>query len=302
MPDVKQKAQIISVSRRTDIPAFYSRWFISRVRQGFVDIVNPFHAGQVSRVSLQPQDVLGFIFWTRNPAPLLKYLPELRAQGYRFYFQWTLNRYPRLLERKVPEAYRMIELMHRVAEQFSPDHLQWRYDPIILNDAMPPAWHEENFAFLAEQLAGATRRCLFSFVDMYQKTRRQLAATAGLPAVWPRETAQERTLAGKLQKIAQKYNMQLLACCEAHLLDVPGIGQAHCVDLDLLRELYPDLEATAPRKPTREACGCSASKDIGAYDSCLFQCRYCYANANFTGRSVPRYQRHDPQGEMLIPR
>jgi hypothetical protein len=34
--------RIISVSRRTDIPAFYAPWFLNRLREGFAGYVNPF--------------------------------------------------------------------------------------------------------------------------------------------------------------------------------------------------------------------------------------------------------------------
>jgi len=298
---LKKQAQIISASRRTDIPAFYADWFMQRLQQGFVDVVNPFNSRQVSRVSLAPEDVIAIVFWTRNPKPLLRYMPELQRQGYRFYFQWTLNRYPAVLEPAVPRAEPVIELMHRVAAMLSPGHIQWRYDPIIFSNITPPEWHLDNFARLAARISGATRHCTFSFADFYRKTRRNLARLAPEVVVHTPSAEEEHAFTCRLQEIAAQYGMALHACCEPELLDVPGIRMAHCVDLERIRELYPEVTVALPGKPSRPGCGCTLSKDIGAYDSCLFRCTYCYANADFEKRSRPRHARHHPASTALIP-
>ncbi|RMD92021.1 MAG: DUF1848 domain-containing protein [Calditrichaeota bacterium] len=296
-----KNANIISASRRTDIPAFYARWFINRIRDGFVLVSNPFNAKQVYRVSLRPEDVVAIVFWTRNPRPLLPYLPELQQRGFRFYFQWSLNNYPTALEARGPSLKRTLETFHQVAERLSPGHIQWRYDPIILSNQTPFDWHIENFSLLASQLQHATRRCYFSFVDFYKKTQKNLLRLQ--PEIWVDNPPipLQKQLIQELQKIAAMYHIQMFACCEDHLLDIPGIQKAHCVDIDLIYALYPEVAGAVKIKSTRPQCGCFASKDIGAYDSCLFRCAYCYANANFEARSLPRYARHLPDKPMLIP-
>jgi len=104
---------IISASRRTNIPAFYSKWFINRIRDGFCAVPNPFNPTQVSRVSLKPQDVDVIVFWTRNPRPLFPFLTELNESGYGYYFQYTLMDNPRLLDSKRPPSGILIEYFLR---------------------------------------------------------------------------------------------------------------------------------------------------------------------------------------------
>ncbi len=301
MIDLSPNAKIISASRRTDIPAFYATWMMNRLRAGFAETVNPFNARQVMRVSLRPQDVIAIVFWTRHPQPLLRHLDELLDRGYRFYFQWTFNRFPRVLEQTGPAPEKVIDLMHQVAERLSPGHIQWRYDPIILSEAMSPQWHVENFAFLAERVKGATRRCYVSFLDFYKKTRKNLEPLNGPFRVKEPTLQQQIDLMRKLQKIAQSNNIELYACCEDHLLEIPGVRKARCVDVEVIHELYPEVAVIRRKLATRTQCGCYESKDIGAYDSCLFRCIYCYANADFHKRSLPRYKKHQPVFSRLIP-
>jgi hypothetical protein len=73
---------IISASRRTDIPAFYSGWFMKRIEAGHCDVPNPFNPTQVTNISFEPEDVDVIVFWTRNASPLLPHLKELDGKGY----------------------------------------------------------------------------------------------------------------------------------------------------------------------------------------------------------------------------
>ena len=164
---------LISASRRTDIPAFYGEWFRRRLREGWCEVANPF-SGKLYRVSLAPEDVLGWIFWSRDYAPFLDTLSDLYASGQRFLCQFTITGCPDFLEPRTPSAERATETAARMASLFGPDVVQWRYDPIILSSATPPEWHVENFTALAGKLKGSARRCYFSFPTMYRKTVRNL--------------------------------------------------------------------------------------------------------------------------------
>ena len=295
------KGQLISASRRTDIPAFYAEWFMNRIRAGYVEVQNPFNSKQISHISLKPEDVIAIVFWTRNALPLMPYLDELEERGYHFYFHWTITGYPRILDGRTPDAARMVEGMHALADRLSADHIIWRYDPVVFSNKTDVEWHAENFSKLAEKVAGASKRCFFSYVDFYRKTQRKMKSLE--PEVHVHELAaiEKRAFAMRLVDIATRHRIRLHACCEEELLDLPGVGQSRCVDIRFVRSLYPDVEAEIPDGPTRPACGCSTSRDIGAYDSCLFRCAYCYANSEFDTASVPRNDRHDPHHPMLIP-
>ena len=146
---------IISASYRTDIPSFYGDWFINRLRAGYCNALNPYNR-RVLRISLLPEDVSGFVFWTKNIGPFLKNLPEIQAHGSPFVVQYTITGYPHALERAVVDAVKSVEHLHRLAESYGPRVGVWRYDTIICSTLTPRDWHVRTFANLARQLEGAT--------------------------------------------------------------------------------------------------------------------------------------------------
>ena len=89
---------IISASRRTDIPAYYGKWMLERLKAGTVSVRNPFNPRQSREISLSPDKIECIVFWTKNPAPMLPLLHEIDALGYRYYFQFTLTPYDRTIE------------------------------------------------------------------------------------------------------------------------------------------------------------------------------------------------------------
>lgn len=153
---------IISASRRTDIPAVYADWLLSRLREGYVCVRNPFSYHQVSKIVLNPDVVDAFVFWTKNPAPLMKHLPEL--EKYMYYFQFTLNAYGREVERNLPSLENRIETFRELASRIGKERIIWRYDPIGISQAYPVDWHLEQFERLAKALEGCTETCVISFL------------------------------------------------------------------------------------------------------------------------------------------
>lgn len=290
---------VISASRRTDIPAFYSEWLLNRVRAGFCHWTNPF-SGQVYRVGLGLEDVTAFVFWTRNPRPLLRHLPELDARGYRYTFHFTLTGYGRPLETHNPDPQAAIAAFRTLALHAGPEFVVWRYDPIVISTRTPLAYHRQRFAELAAQLEGSTRRCTYSFLDFYGKTRRNLAAVTAQHGYHFREpTVLERQdLLEDLSAIAEQHGMTLVSCCEEDYTTIPRVYRGSCVDLDLLSRLTGQPALALKPHPTREHCGCVRSVDIGSYDTCLFGCTYCYAT---NSRSAAQRQRaaHDPHDTIL---
>ena len=281
-----------------DIPAFYTRWFLNRVREGFCHWINPF-GGQVYRVSLRPEDCLALVFWTRNSKPLLRHLDFIRQEGYRFYFHFTINGYPRVLESHSPPVSDAIATFRQLAEVISPGLTLWRYDPILLCEVTPASYHLERFDFLSQQLEGYTRRCYFSFVDFYGKTERNLRQVErkhGLFFCRPSLEEQLR-LAHQLRDIAAARDITLYSCCGGGLVG-EGIEKAHCVDSDIVAGLRPDVYPNLKPSPTRQDCGCVESTDIGAYDTCIYGCVYCYAT-NSRGAALERMRAHDPNDTVL---
>ena len=270
---------VISVSRRTDVPAFHARWFMRRLAAGFAEYRNPF-SGQTYRVSLDPADVRAFVFWTRNPSPLMRYLPELRRRGTPFYFLFTLTAYPRSIERSTPTFGQAVKKFQGLASRIGPERVRWRYDPIVVSKEMNGDYHRRNFSRIARALAGTTEVCIVSFLDMYGKVKRNLAALEKRTRFQCEDisSASRLALTSDLAEIGAEYGIRLLACCEDGLVG-GAVGKARCVDPELLDRIAPS-EGRLPIRSTREECGCAASRDIGAYDTCPHGCVYCYANAS----------------------
>ena len=286
------EANIVSVSRRTDVPAFHARWFFRRLEEGFAEYRNPF-GGKILRVSLRPEDVRAFVFWTRNPAPLMRGLDRIERP---FYFLYTLNGYPRALERSTPPLTRSVDTFRRLAGRIGPERVRWRYDPILLSRETDAAFHLRNFEKIARSLQGATEECLFSFVDIYGKVKRNMAAVPEGFRLLEVARRERRALSRELAGIAGRYGIRLLACCEDDLV-AGAVGKARCVDSGLIGRIAPS-GARLPHRPTREECGCAASRDIGAYDTCPHGCVYCYANAS-PEAAIRRYRKCDPALTMV---
>lgn len=303
---------IISASRRTDIPAFYARWFIQRIRAGSCTVPNPFNADQVTHVSLAPEQVDAIVFWTRNPRPLFPYLADLDARGYRYYFQYTLTGYPRTIDPFSPPPTAAIQTFRALAERIGPQRVIWRYDPILIGQATDPEYHRLAFERLAEALSGCTRRVVVSWLDVYAKARKRLAAMesacAGL--TWTKDDLQASQnplpaplgdLMNSLTTCAGKHGMEIQSCAEASDLRPFGIQPGKCIDANLLQRVF-GLDIPYAKDPNqRPACGCIAAKDIGMYDSCLFGCVYCYATSSFE-RARRNYDSHNPAGASLLAR
>ena len=204
---------IISASRRTDIPAFYSKWMVHRLREGYCTVANPFNRNHVSVISLLPEDVDVIVFWTRYPQPLMPYLAELDSRGYRYYFQHTILGYPREIDHKSRPGAAAVQTFCELSERLGPSRVIWRYDPIVFTGLTPPAFHRENFQRLAESLRGRTRRSVISIVDSYRKTESRMTALKGTPAaVRPCHAGEFQSLMRELAEVARANGMDIVSC------------------------------------------------------------------------------------------
>ncbi len=289
---------IVSASRRTDIPAFYSRWFMNRLRAGFCEVRNPFNATQVSRVSLVPEDVEAIVFWTRDPRPLAPRLPELRAMGHEPFFLFTLLDNPRVLDPKCPGPETAIPAFAALAEAL-PGRVVWRYDPVVLTEKTPPDWHRRTFERLCGRLSGLTGRVVVSLVEPYRKIAGRMAALAGEGyGPLPPDPEAALRLFADLRDMAAARGMTLATCSQPEMFEAAGIPAGRCIDPAWI-ERHSGRPVAAAKDPNqRPRCGCAPSRDVGAYDRCLFGCRYCYATASFE-RAGAAFARHDPDAACL---
>lgn len=293
---------IVSASYRTDIPAFYGAWFLNRFRAGYAKVVNPY-GGRVGTVPLRA-GVDGFVFWTRNAAPFLPVLAEVRRSGLPFMVQYTVTGYPRALETSVAEAGRSVETIRRLAGEYGPRAVVWRYDPVVFTSLTPAEVHRDHFARLAEALAGAVDECVVSVATIYRKTARNLAAAARAHRFQWSDPPDEdkRDLIAGLATLAAERGLRLTVCSQPGCL-AAGTSAASCVDARRLEDVAAGWGAPRPVpakvKGNRPGCACFESRDIGDYDSCPHGCTYCYAVSS-RARARERHRRHDPAGEFLV--
>jgi hypothetical protein len=290
---------IISASYKTDVPAYYGEWFLNRLAAGYCRTVNPW-GGQIYRVPLDAASVDGFVFWTRNAGPFAKGFARVRQLGFPFMVQFTVTGYPRALEPSVPDPATAVAQIRSLAAAFGPRAVVWRYDPVLISSLTPAQFHEENFAALAAALRGEVDEVVISFAHIYRKTQRNLdAAAAAHGFQWHDPPADEkRALCARLGEIAHDAGISLTVCSQPGLMAGPAVA-ARCIDAGRLGDIA-GRALEAREKGNRPGCLCHQSRDIGAYDTCLQGCAYCYAVTN--GATARRNQRrHDPNADALLP-
>ena len=284
---------IISASRRTDIPAFYSDWFTNRLREGFVLVRNPMNIHQVSRISLNPAVVDCIVFWTKNPSHMLEKLPFYSR--YNYYFQFTITPYNRRLEPNVIEKQGVISVFQKLSKYLGKNRLIWRYDPIILTEDITVENHVAWFTQLTESLSGFTSKCVISFLDLYKKSEKNLLGIK-LVSLTPAKIVE---LTQKIVSIANSRDIEIVTCAEEIDLSRLGIKHGHCIDDKLVSEIAGLPVSLSKDKTQRAECGCVASIDIGAYNTCPHGCLYCYAN--FDANAVKQnYSYHRTESPLLL--
>ena len=266
---------IVSASRRTDIPNYYSEWFFNRVREGYPYVRNPMNPRQISKIVLSPEVVDCIVFWTKNPKPMLSRLDEL--DSYRYYFQFTLTGYGKDIEANVPHKKNdMIPTFQKLSQRIGKERVIWRYDPILFTERYTPEYHLRAFGQIAEKLRGYTAKAVISFVDAYAKNKKALRelGSYSLPE------NELLLFAGEIAAIARANDMKAASCAESIDLSVCGIAHNCCIDRELIEQLAGYRIRAGKDRNQRRECGCIESIEIGTYHTCRNGCRYCYANGS----------------------
>ena len=282
---------IINTGCRTDIPAFYSKWFINRIREGYVLVRNPYYNTQVTKYSLNPKVVDCLVFGTKNPEPMIKYLNEL--DNYKQLWYITITPYEKNIEPLVPDKSKVIESFKKVSEHIGANGVNWRYDPIFIGMGFDVNRHIKSFEKIAKSLKGYTKHSTISFLDLYEKVKRNA------PNIKPPTKDEQIELAKAFSKIGKDNGIIVHSCCEKTYLADYGIDCKGCMTKEII-EASVGTKLNAPKtKNIREGCNCLMGNDIGAYNSCGHLCIYCYANAN--KEAVKRNMKnHNPNSPFLI--
>jgi len=265
---------ILSVSRRTDIPALYSDWFMNRLRAGEVLVRNPVNPGQVSSLRLSPENIDCIVFWTKDPLNLIPHLDEIDRLGYKYYFSITINPYGRDIECNVDYKKNIIEAFRELSGKIGPLKMIWRYDPILFTGEIDREYHLKWFDYLSAQLGDYTGKCVFSFLEEYKKLKTNLA---DMNIFNPPERT-KRELIGSMSAIAKSHSIKLASCGEMIDFSDSGIEGNRCIDDVLIEKILGCRIKVSKDRSQRKECNCVVSRDIGTYNTCTNGCVYCYAN------------------------
>lgn len=288
---------IISASRRTDIPAFYSTWLVNRLKAGFVYVRNPMNPNQVSKIPLNTEMVDCIVFWTKNAAPLMAKLDMIDSMGYLYYFQWTLTPYGKDIEGNLPDKAKIIDSFKALSAKIGSQRIIWRYDPIIVSRKFPVEYHIQAFAKLCHQLKGYTNKCIFSYVNLYAKIRNR---TKGIISN-ETDTQTMLKIAEEFAAIARVNNISLETCSEQIELSQFAIGHSACINKYTIETITGYAIDGKKVKGQREFCRCIESIDIGSYDCCLHGCVYCYATSS-PKAALENSKQHDINSPLLVGR
>lgn len=282
---------IIQIGNRTDIPAFYSEWFANRLREGFVLVRNPFNPQTITRYVLDPSVVDLMVFCTKNPKPMLGKMDLLK--DYHQYWFVTITPYGKDIEPNVPDKASVMESFLRLSSIAGAGNMCWRYDPIFIDENWTVERHIESFRTMCEILAGSTHTAVISFIDLYEKVKRNFPEAKTVPF------QTQLTLTQAFVEIGRKYDMTIKSCGESGKLEAVGADCSGCMTQKVF-EAAIGQNVLLPSNPNnRKECACYITGDIGAYNTCGHLCRYCYANAD---RAAVResMKQHDPTSPLLI--
>lgn len=284
---------IISTGMRTDIPAFYSEWFINRIKEGYVCTRNPFKNNIIYKFKLEPSVVDCLCFCTKNPIPMLKYIDEL-SKFNQFWFI-TITPYGKDIEPNVPDKDKIIEAFKQLSNMVGKDAIGWRYDPIFYSANWNKERHIKEFEKIAKKLKGYTSYCVISILDLYEKVKKNA------PDLFPLSVNEQVELLEELVKIARNNGMTIKGCYEGNHLEKVGVDCSGCQTQEIIERAI-GLSLNVPKKKNaRGSCNCLLGNDIGLYNSCGHLCKYCYANAN-ENMVLSNMKKHDKNSPLLIGR
>ncbi len=281
---------ILQTGMRTDIPAFYSEWFANRLKEGYVMVRNPYYPKIVTRYEINPEvvDLIGFC--TKNPAGMFPYMKLLEPYGQ--YWFVTITPYGKEIEPNVPEKKQILHDFVELSKIIGVDSIGWRYDPILLNEKYTKEYHIRAFTRMCDLLEGYTHTVVISFIDLYEKVKRNYPEVKEVP----REIQYEMTR--QMVAIARKHGMVVKPCGEGEWLRSTGADTSGCMTQETYETaLHEQIRLPKETKP-RSVCACSFGHDIGAYDTCMHFCRYCYANTN-RQNVIRNHEAHDPHSPLL---
>lgn len=280
---------ILFASGRTDIPAFYSNWFINRVEAGFVDVRNPFNQKLVSRIYFSDVDLI--MFCSKNPLPMINKLDTLNVP---VLFHVTITPYSKDVEPNIPDKRLIIEGVKKLSLVLGIDNVVVRYDPIFLSGKYNVDYHIKVFDKLCKNLNGYVNKIIVSFMDEYKNVR----SNKNILKYRAFTREDYKKIGEAFSKSAMDNGMSVQTCFEDNDLTQYGFVKGECLSHELAYILTgKKFKSSNVRKEKK--CECVQMVDIGDYNSCMHMCKYCYANYDEKAVSS-NFERHDDNSSLLI--
>ena len=291
-PDIVSDNMIINVGGRTDIVNYYTPWLLNRLSEGYAYSRNPFARENVYKLSLKPEDVDCLLFCSKNYQPILKHIGDI-DEKYNILCNYTITAYGKDIEPKVPSINQSIKTLKRLSDIVGSNKILWRYDPILLTEKYTVEKHLETFEYMAEKISPLVYRCIFSFVDMYKKVEENM------PEIIPLTEEDKVKLLKGIGEISGIYDLYTQSCATNESYEKYGIHAAGCTTREILEQAHNVVYKNVKGTGIRENCHCIPSRDIGAYNSCLSECKYCYANRK---PDIPKkvIKMHDETSPLLL--
>ncbi len=281
---------ILNVSGRTDIVAFYTKWFMKRYHAGFVDVRNPFYPKKVSRINFQNVDAI--LFCTKNPIPILNHLHEIKHP---MVFHVTITPYRKDIEPNVPPKGEIIESIKKLSSIIGKEYVYIRYDPVFLSDEYDIHYHIHAFHHLCELLSGYVKKIIISFIDEYKNVRKNQC----ILKVKPFKKTDFEQIGKQFSKSAHQYGMHVQTCFEEENLVEFGFSKGECLSHQLAYQLTGKTNFKTWKARGEKKCHCVEMVDIGVYNSCSHFCKYCYANYD-ENKVRKNMMDHDSSSSLLI--
>lgn len=271
---------------------YYTPWLLNRIREGYAYSRNPFVRENVYKLKLTPGDVDCLLFCSKNYKPILEHIGEI-DEKYNILCNYTITAYGRDIEPKVPSIDQSINTLEKLSDIVGKNKILWRYDPILLSEKYTVEKHLETFEYIAEKISPLVSRCIFSFVDMYKKVEENMPEIISLTL-----GDKERLLKG-IGRISKKYNLYTQTCATDEIYEKYNIHNSGCTTREILEQAHNVVYKNVKASGMRKNCRCIPSRDIGAYNSCLSECKYCYANSK---PDIPKNvtKLHDESSPLLL--
>ena len=283
---------ILNTGARTDTVQYFSKWLLKRFEEGFVYVRNPLFPNKVIRYNLTPNEIDVVLFCSKNYAPILPRLHEI-TDKFNTYFYYTITAYGKDIEPGVPSIDESINTLIKLSKLVGKEKVAWRYDPVLYTDKYTFEVHKKTFEYIAQRLSPYIDRCIFSFVEMYKKLENNM------PEIISFTDNDKKQIAFMLGSIAKKYNIEIQTCGTNGDYSQFGIEKSGCATLEILGKANNLSFKDMKHKGLREGCHCIESRDIGAYDTCLNGCKYCYANKS-PQKAINNFKYHNPDSPIIL--